>query len=161
MLAAIFLAAVSTTIVATAAPSITRNLNGLALYSWVFSAYLLSMTVSTPLYGKLADLYGRKPVFLFGVGLFLLGAFLCGLATSMEQLILFRFVQGMGAGAIQPVAITVVGDLYPLAERARMQGLMSMMWALASLTGPPLGGFLVAAADWPWVFWANIPFGVA
>lgn len=161
LLGAIFLTAMSATILATAAPSITRLLDGLALYSWMFAAYLLSMTVTTPLYGKLADLYGRKPTYLLGVALFAGGAALAGLATSMEQLIACRFVQGLGAGAIQPIAMTIIGDLYPLAERARIQGWMSAMWALASLAGPALGGFIVATLDWRWVFWVNVPVALA
>jgi EmrB/QacA subfamily drug resistance transporter len=161
MLSAVFLTAVSTAIVTTAAPSITGALGGLALYSWVFSAYMLTMTVATPLCGKLADLYGRKPVYLVGVGLFLLGSFLCGLATSMEQLILFRFIQGFGAGAIQPIALTLAGDLFALEQRAKIQGLFSSMWGLSSLIGPPVGGLLVAALGWRWVFWFNLPLGLA
>jgi len=161
MLSAIFLTAISSAIVTTAAPSITGALGGLALYSWVFSAYLLTMTVTTPLYGKLADLYGRKPVYLFGVGVFLFGSLLCGLATSMEQLILFRFAQGLGAGAIQPIAVTLAGDLFPLEQRARIQGLFSAMFGISSLIGPPIGGFLVAGLGWRWVFWVNLPLGLA
>jgi EmrB/QacA subfamily drug resistance transporter len=161
MASAVFLTAISTAVVTTAAPSITGALGGLALYSWVFSAYMLTMTVATPLCGKLADLYGRKPVYLGGVGLFLTGSFLCGLATSMEQLILFRFIQGLGAGAIQPIALTLAGDLFPLEQRAKIQGLFSAMWGLSSLVGPPIGGLLVAALGWRWVFWFNLPLGLA
>ena len=157
MLSAMFVTAISTTIVATAAPSITAALQGLPLYSWVFSAYLLSMTVTMPLYGKLADLYGRKPVYLVATVLFVGGSLLCGVASSMEQLIVCRLVQGLGAGAIQPIAITLAGDLFPLEQRARIQGLFSAMWGLASLTGPPLGGFLVEGWGWRWVFWVNVP----
>jgi EmrB/QacA subfamily drug resistance transporter len=161
MLSAMFVTALSTTIVATAAPSITAALQGLPLYSWVFAAYLLSMTVTMPLYGKLADLYGRKPVYVGASALFAGGSLLCGLATSMEQLIVYRLVQGLGAGALQPIAVTLAGDLYPIEQRARVQGWFSAMWGLASLTGPPLGGLLVAGWGWPWVFWLNIPIVVA
>ncbi len=161
MLSGIFLTAISSTIVATAAPSIIRSLEGLELYSWVFSTYLIMMTVSTPLYGKLADSYGRKPIYLLGLTVFLGGSLLGGLAQSMPQLLLFRLVQGLGAGAIQPIALTLAGDLFPIHQRARIQGLFSSMWALSSLIGPLVGGFLVVAWSWHWVFWVNIPVGVA
>ena len=161
MLSGIFLTAISSTIVATAAPSIIRSLEGLELYSWVFSTYLIMMTVSTPLYGKLADSYGRKPIYLLGLMVFLGGSLLGGLAQSMPQLLLFRLVQGLGAGAIQPIALTLAGDLFPIQQRARIQGLFSSMWALSSLIGPLVGGFLVVAWSWHWVFWVNIPVGVA
>jgi EmrB/QacA subfamily drug resistance transporter len=161
MLSAMFVTALSTTIVATAAPSITAALQGLPLYSWVFSAYLLAMTVTMPLYGKLADLYGRQPVYLGASALFAGGSLLCGLATSMEALIIYRLVQGLGAGALQPIAVTLAGDLYPVEQRARIQGWFSAMWGLASLTGPPLGGLLVTGWGWPWVFWLNVPIAVA
>lgn len=160
MMSGILLTAMSTTIVATAAPSIVRSLQGLELYSWVFSGYLLTMTVTTPLYGKLADVYGRKPVYLGGMGIFLLGSLVCGFAASIEQLVLFRLLQGVGAGAVQPIVLTLAGDLFPLEQRARIQGLFSGMWALASLLGPPIGGFIVEGLTWPWVFWVNVPAGL-
>jgi EmrB/QacA subfamily drug resistance transporter len=161
MLSAVLLTAMSTTIVATAAPRIVESLHGIELYSWVFSGYLLTMTVSTPLYGKLADIYGRKPVYLFGMAVFILGSLVCGFATSMEQLVAFRLLQGLGAGAIHPIALILAGDLFPLQERARIQGLFSGMWAISSLLGPLIGGFIVEWAPWPWVFWVNVPAGLA
>ncbi|HLH23256.1 MAG TPA: MDR family MFS transporter [Chloroflexota bacterium] len=161
MLCGIFLTAISSTVVATAAPSIIRSLEGLELYSWVFATYLIMMTVSTPLYGKLADSYGRKPVFLLGLAVFLLGSALCGFAQNMPQLLVFRLVQGLGAGAIQPIALTLAGDLFPIEQRARIQGLFSSMWALSSLIGPFVGGLLVVTLSWHWVFWVNLPVGVA
>jgi EmrB/QacA subfamily drug resistance transporter len=160
MLGAVLLTAMSTTIVATAAPSIVRSLEGIELYSWVFSGYLLTMTVTTPLYGKLADIYGRKPIFMVGIGLFLLGSLVCGLATTMEQLVLFRLLQGVGAGAVHPIALILAGDLFPLEQRARIQGFFSGMWALSSLLGPLIGGFIVATLPWQWVFWVNVPAGI-
>jgi EmrB/QacA subfamily drug resistance transporter len=161
MMSGIFLTAISSTIVATAAPSIIRSLEGLELYSWVFSAYLITMTVSTPLYGKLADSYGRKPIYLGGLTVFLIASLLCGLAQSMPQLVALRLLQGLGAGAIQPIALTLAGDLFPIHQRARIQGLFSSMWALASLFGPPVGGVLIELLSWHWVFWVNVPVGVA
>lgn len=158
---AMFLAAVEGTIVATAMPSIVSSLGGFSLYSWVFSIYLLAEAVSIPIYGKLADIFGRKPVFLFGMTLFLLGTALCGLSNSMVQLILCRGLQGIGAGAVMPMATTMVSDLYTLRERPRVQGALSSVWAIASVIGPALGGFIVDQLTWHWVFFVNIPFGIA
>lgn len=126
---AMFVSAVEATIVSTAMPSIAADLGGFSKYSWVFSAYLLMSTVTVLLYGKLADLVGRKAIFTFGMLLFLIGSWLCGLADSMEQLIAFRFIQGAGAGAIMPIASTIVGDIYSPEERARIQGYLSSVWA--------------------------------
>src|SRR5690606_38500440 len=128
---------------------------------WVFSAYLLAEAVSIPLYGKLADLFGRKPVFLLGMALFLAGTVLCGLARSMSQLIAFRCVQGLGAGAVMPVAATIVGDLYSPEERPKVQGALNSVWAVASVAGPVLGGFILEHLAWPWIFFVNVPFGLA
>lgn len=158
---AMCLAAVEATIVATAMPSIVAALGGFAAYSWVFSAYLLAEAVSIPLYGKLADLFGRKPVFLLGMALFLAGTVLCGLARSMSQLIAFRCVQGLGAGAVMPVAATIVGDLYSPEERPKVQGALNSVWAVASVAGPVLGGFILEHLAWPWIFFVNVPFGLA
>src|SRR5690606_31711862 len=140
---AMCLAAVEATIVATAMPSIVAALGGFAAYSWVFSAYLLAEAVSIPLYGKLADLFGRKPVFLLGMALFLAGTVLCGLARSMASLIAFRSVQGMGEGAVMPVAATIVGDLYSPVARPKVRGALNSVWAVASVAGPVLGGFIL------------------
>src|SRR6266567_2541621 len=153
------LASLDTTIVGTALPSIVGKLGGISLYSWVFSVYLLTSTTTVPIYGKLADLYGRKPIFLFGSGLFLLGSILCGSAQSMEQLIVFRAIQGLGAGAVLPIVLTIIGDIYELKARAKVQGLFSGVWGLSSIVGPALGGLIVDHFSWRWVFYINIPFG--
>src|SRR5947209_14105237 len=126
-----FLAALDTTIVGTALPSIVGKLGGINLYSWIFSIYLLTSTTTVPIYGKLADLYGRKPLFLFGSTLFLLGSVLCGAAQSMEQLIVFRAIQGLGAGAVLPIVLTIIGDIFELKERAKFQGLFSGVWGVS------------------------------
>ena len=121
---------------------------------------LLTSTTTVPIYGKLADLYGRKPLFLFGTGLFLLGSIASGAAQTMEQLILFRAIQGLGAGAVLPIVLTIIGDIFALEERARMQGLFSGVWGLSSIVGPALGGLIVDRFSWRWVFYINIPFGL-
>jgi EmrB/QacA subfamily drug resistance transporter len=157
---AMFLAAIEGTIVATAMPSIAAKLGGFALYSWVFSAYLLMQAVTTPIFGKLADLYGRKPVFLAGVALFLAGSVLCGFVSSMEMLIAFRLLQGVGAGAVLPISSTLAGDLYSVEERGRVQGYLSSVWGISSVVGPLAGGLIVEHADWHWIFWLNVPFGL-
>src|SRR5436189_394195 len=154
------LAALDTTIVGTALPSIVGKLGGIALYSWVFSIYLLTSTTTVPIYGKLADLFGRKPIFLFGTALFLLGSILSGAAQSMEQLIIFRAIQGLGAGAVLPIVLTIIGDIFELKERARVQGLFSGVWGLSSVIGPAMGGLIVDHFSWRWVFFINIPFGL-
>lgn len=155
-----FLAALDTTIVGTALPSIVGKLGGITLYSWVFSAYLLTSTTTVPIYGKLADLYGRKPLFLFGTGLFLLGSIASGAAQSMEQLIIFRAVQGLGAGAVLPIVLTIIGDIFSLEERAKVQGLFSGVWGVSSVVGPAVGGLIVDHFSWRWVFYVNVPFGL-
>ncbi|HXZ04132.1 MAG TPA: MFS transporter, partial [Ktedonobacteraceae bacterium] len=154
------LASLDTTIVGTAMPTIVGKLGGITLYSWVFSAYLLTSTTSVPIYGKLADVFGRKPVFLFGTAVFLLGSAASGASQSMEQLIVFRAIQGLGAGAVLPIVLTIIGDIFVLEERARVQGLFSGVWAMSSIVGPALGGLIVDHFSWRWVFYINIPFGL-
>src|SRR5947209_1656063 len=154
------LTALDTTIVGTDLPSIVVKLGGITLYSWVFSAYLLTSTTTVPIYGKLADLYGRKPMFLFGTALFLLGSVACGSAQTMVQLIVFRAIQGLGAGAVMPIVLTIIGDIFALEERARMQGFFSGVWGLSSIVGPAVGGLIVDHFSWRWVFYINIPFGI-
>lgn len=159
LLVAMFLSAMEGTIVATAMPTIIGDLGGFALFAWVFSLFLLAQVASIPIYGRLSDVWGRKRVFSIGILIFLLGSLLCGFSHSMTMLIISRAVQGMGAGAVQPVASTIVGDIYPLRERARVQGYISSVWALASIVGPTLGGFIVQTIGWPWIFWINVPIG--
>src|SRR5437867_4122827 len=154
------LASLDTTIVSTAMPSIVGKLGGITLYSWVFSAYLLTSTTTVPIYGKLADLFGRKPVSLFGTALFLTGSIASGASQSMEQLIIFRAVQGLGAGAVLPIVLTIIGDIFELQERARVQGLFSAVWGLSSIVGPAAGGLIVDHFSWRWVFYINVPFGL-
>ncbi|HHY68503.1 MAG TPA: MFS transporter [Alicyclobacillus sp.] len=160
LMAAMFLSAMEATIVATAMPTIVGKLGGFSQFTWVFSIFLLTQAASIPIYGKLADLYGRKPVFAVGTGLFVIGSALCGLADSMPTLIAFRALQGLGAGAVQPIATTIIGDLYPGPERAKVQGLLSSMWAIAAIVGPALGGLLVQTIGWPWIFELNVPLGI-
>ena len=152
----LFMSAIEATVVATAMPTIVAQLGGLAAYSWVFSAYMLTSTTTVPLYGKLSDLYGRRRLFFIAMVLFLLGSILCGMAQSMEQLIAFRALQGLGAGGLIPLAFIIIGDILPFAQRARMQGLFSGVWGVASIAGPLLGGFLVDQLSWRWVFYVNI-----
>jgi EmrB/QacA subfamily drug resistance transporter len=155
------LAALEATAVAAAVPTAVGQLGGMTRYSWVFSAYLLTSTTSVPLYGKLADLYGRRRVFHIAVAIFLLGSALSGAAGSFDQLILFRALQGLGAGGVQPISITIVGDIFTLEERGRIQGLFSGVWGAASLLGPPLGGLITDALSWRWIFYINVPLGLA
>lgn len=156
-----FLAALEATVIATAMPTVIATLGGMSHYSWVFSAYLLSSTVTVPLWGKLSDLYGRRALYQIGVLIFLVGSTLSGVATSMTQLIIYRTIQGIGAGALVPLGMTIVGEIYTLRERARMQGLFSGVWGVASVAGPLVGGFLTEQLSWRWVFFINIPFGIA
>jgi EmrB/QacA subfamily drug resistance transporter len=155
------LAALEATAVAAAVPTAVGELGGVSHYSWVFSAYLLTATTSVPLYGKLADLFGRRRVYHLSVALFLLGSALSGAAGSLTQLILFRALQGLGAGGVQPIALTIVGDIFSLEERGRMQGFFSGVWGVASLLGPPLGGLITDSLSWRWIFYLNVPLGLA
>jgi EmrB/QacA subfamily drug resistance transporter len=160
-LMATFMAAVESTIIATAMPTIVAELGGFSLFSWVFAVYLLTQAGSIPVYGRLADIYGRKKVFYIGAGLFLVGSALCGFANSMIVLILFRAVQGLGAGAVQPIATTILGDIYAPTERAHVQGLVSSVFGVAAVLGPSLGAFLVEQVSWQLVFWVSLPIGAA
>ncbi|MFJ7728881.1 MDR family MFS transporter [Neobacillus sp. NPDC097160] len=157
---AMFMGAIEATIVSTAMPAIVADLGGFTLYSWVFSAYLLMNAVTVLIYGKLSDLFGRKPILTVGIIIFLIGSILCGFATSMKTLIIFRLIQGFGAGAVTPIATTIVGDIYTAEERAKIQGYLSSVWGISAITGPAVGGLLVQYVSWHYVFWINIPLGI-
>jgi EmrB/QacA subfamily drug resistance transporter len=151
------LVAIDSTIIATAVPSVVASIGGFSNFPWLFSIYVLAQAVSVPVYGKLSDLFGRKPVMLLGIGLFLLGSILCGAAWSMGALIAFRVIQGLGAGAVGPMAMTIAGDVYTLSERAKVQGYIASVWAIASVAGPTLGGVFSEYVSWRWIFFVNIP----
>lgn len=156
----IFLGAMESTVVATAMPTVVESLGGLAIYSWVFSGFLLTSTVTMPLWGRLSDLFGRRRMYLTGLLIFLIGSALSGAAADMPQLIAFRMLQGLGAGSLITLGMTVIGDLYGLERRAKMQGYISGVWGLASLVGPLIGGVLSDHASWRWAFYINVPFGL-
>jgi EmrB/QacA subfamily drug resistance transporter len=160
VMAATFMIAIEATIVSTAMPQIAGQLGDLHLYSWVFSSFLLTQTATTVVFGKLADLFGRKPVLLAGIAIFLVGSVLCGVAWSMTSLIVFRLIQGVGAGAIQPVSMTVVGDLYSASERGKIQGYLASVWGISSVIGPLAGGLIIQNVSWAWIFWINVPVGL-
>jgi len=153
------LVALDSTIIATAVPSVVGDLGGFAQFPWLFSIYLLTQAVTVPLYGKFADVLGRRPVMFFGIAAFLVGSVLCGAAWSMPVLIAARAVQGIGAGAIQPMSMTIIGDLYTVKERARVQGYVASVWGVASVIGPTLGGVFAEYLDWRWIFFINLPLG--
>ncbi len=160
LMVAMFLGAVEGTVVTTAIPTIVKDLQGFEMISLVFSVYLLTSAISTPIYGKLSDLYGRKNILSIGIIIFLTGSFLCGLSQNMVMLIAFRAVQGLGAGAIFTVTYTIVGDVFTLEERPRVQGSIGTVWGIASLAGPFLGGLLIDTLSWNWIFFINLPFGI-
>lgn len=156
----IALVAIDTTILATAVPAIVDDLGGFTQFPWLFSAFLLTQAVTTPIYGKLADVYGRKPLMMFGIGAFLVGSVCCAVAWSMPVLIVARAVQGLGAGAIAPTGMTIMGDIYTVAERAVAQGYVASVWAMSAVVGPTLGGLFADHLSWRWIFWINIPLGL-
>lgn len=160
LLLATFLSAIEGTVIGPAGPTIVSELGSVQLLSWIFTAYLLTMAVSTPIFGKISDIYGRKPVFLIGCALFLLGSLLCCLSQNMEQLIIYRAIQGIGAGAVVPVTFTIIGDIYRIEERGKIQGWISSVWGISSLAGPLLGGYFVDNLGWQWIFGFNLPFGL-
>ena len=166
LMTGLLLAALDQTIVSTALKMIVEDFNGLSHYSWVVTAYLLTSTASTPLYGKISDLYGRRPVYQFAIVIFLLGSFLAGAAASMEQLIIFRAIQGLGAGGLMALTFVIVGDIVSPRERGKYQGLFGAVWGLSSVAGPLLGGFfsdraeILGVSGWRWIFYINLPFGI-
>jgi EmrB/QacA subfamily drug resistance transporter len=155
-----FLTAIEGTVISTAMPKIIGDLQGIRIMDWVFSIFMLTSAVTVPLFGKLADLFGRKRVFTIGTLIFLTGSILCGFAWSMHTLIIFRGIQGIGAGAVMTLSTTIIGDIYPVEQRARMFGMMGMIWGVAGILGPLVGGFFVDTLSWHWIFFINIPFGI-
>lgn len=160
IMASMAMIAIEATIVSTAMPQIAAQLGQINLYSWVFSAFLLTQTATTVVFGKLADIYGRKPTILLGIALFLFASVLAGFAWSMPSMIAFRLLQGIGAGAIQPVAMTVVADLFPGKQRGKVQGYLASVWALSAVVGPLLGSLIIHNLPWAWIFWINVPVGL-
>src|SRR5690554_3283299 len=160
LMLAMALAAMDSTIVATAIPQIVGDLGGFSLFSWLFSIYLLIQTITIPVYGKLADIYGRKPILIFGIIVFLIGSAACGVAWDMHSLIIFRGLQAVGAGAIMATINTIAGDIYTISERAKIQGWLSSVWGISAILGPALGGAFAEYLSWRWIFFINIPFGI-
>ncbi|RIK57283.1 MAG: MFS transporter [Chloroflexi bacterium] len=152
----LFMASMESTVIATAMPTIVAQLGGLSIYSWAFSAYMLTSTCTVPVYGKLSDIYGRRNIYAIAMAIFLVGSVLCGLAGTMEQLVFFRAVQGIGAGGVMPLAFIIIGDIFTFEQRARMQGWFSGVWGVSSIVGPLLGGFIVDNLSWHWVFYVNV-----
>src|SRR5690242_3529509 len=160
ILLALFLGALDQTVVGTALPRIVTDLGGNDLYTWVVTIYLLTSTITVPFYGKLSDLYGRKPMLIFGITTFLIGSALSGLSQDMTQLILFRGIQGVGAGSLFPIALAVIGDLFTPAERGKYQGLFGAVFGIAFIAGPLIGGWLTEHISWHWIFYVNVPIGI-
>src|ERR1700722_18402205 len=160
-MAATFMAAVEATVMATAMPAVANSLGGFGLFAWVFSSYMLAQATTIPLFGRLADVYGRRNVFFAGAFLFLLGSTLCGFFHDMLKLVVFRVIQGFGAGGVQPIASTIVGDIYTPIERARVQGLLSSVFGVSAVVGPSIGALVVQYGAWPVVFWMDLPIGAA
>ena len=155
------LVAIDSTILATAVPSVVADLGGFSQFPWLFSIYLLAQAVTVPLYGKFADLVGRKPMMMLGIAIFLVASILCGLAWIMVSLIVFRALQGLGAGAVLPMGQTIIGDVYSVAERAKVTGYVAGVWAASSVIGPTLGGVFSDYISWRWIFFVNIPIAIA
>ncbi len=160
VMVAVFLFAIDATIVSSAMPTVVSQLGDIDLYSWVFSVYMLTSALATPIFGKLSDLYGRRTLILLAIGAFVVGSAACGAARTMPQLIVFRAVQGLGGGAVYALAFIIVGVVFPAEQRARMQGLIASVWGVASVLGPASGGFIAEYWDWRWIFWINLPLGV-
>ncbi|WP_246070612.1 MDR family MFS transporter [Paenibacillus kobensis] len=160
LLLGLLLASLDQTIVSTAMPTIIEELGGMSMYSWVFAIYMLASTAAMPIYGKLADLYGRRKTYMIGLSLFLAGSLLCGIAQSIGQLVVYRGIQGLGAGALLPISMTIVAELYPPEKRGKFMGLFSAVFALSSIVGPALGGVIVDHAAWGWIFLLNLPLGI-
>ncbi|CAM3857478.1 MDR family MFS transporter [Cohnella lubricantis] len=160
LLLGLFMAALDQTIVSTAMTTIIEKLGGLNMFTWVYSAYMIAMVVSTPIFGKLSDMYGRKRFFLIGVGLFMAGSILCGTAQNMEQLIIYRAIQGIGGGALMPIVFTIIFDLFPQEKRGKMMGLFGAVFGLSSVFGPILGGAITDQMSWRWIFYINVPIGL-
>jgi len=152
-----FLIAIDSTILGTAVPTIVRELGGFDQFPWLFSVYLLAQAASVPIFAKLSDTFGRKPIMYAGIALFLIGSILCAVSWNMTALIVFRAVQGLGAGAITPTSMTIAGDIYTVRERAKAQAYLASVWAISSVAGPTLGGLLSQYASWRWIFWVNVP----
>ena len=152
----LFMASMEATVIATAMPTIVSQLGGLESYSWVFAIYMLTSTTTGPIYGKFSDLYGRRPIYMAAIGIFILGSIFCGMAQSMGQLIAARAIQGVGAGGLLPLAFIIVGDIFSLEQRTKVQGLFSGVWGVSSVIGPLLGGFIVDVLSWPWIFYINV-----
>src|SRR5688572_16632207 len=160
VLLALFLGVLDQTITGPALPTIVTELGGNEYYNWVVTIYLLTSTITVPFYGKLSDLYGRKPLLMIGVTIFLVGSALSGLSQDMAQLLLFRGIQGVGAGALFPIALAVIGDLFSPQERGKYQGLFGAVFGVSFIIGPFLGGFLTESISWHWIFYVNIPIGI-
>lgn len=160
LLIATFLTAIEGTIVSTAMPKIAEDLHGSQLYTWVISIYLLATVISIPIFGKLADLYGRRIMFTAGVIIFLTGSTLSGFSQTMEQLVIFRLIQGIGGGALTTLPFTIIGDIFSFEQRGKVQGLIGSVWGISGIIGPLVGGFIVDAISWRWIFFMNIPFGI-